>query len=184
MCRLWQSSRRYRLLQNAQSPTNRAAGRLGAVTGHLLETKIIVDPQSRKVNSEFFWAGGDSSSTQSNFHAGSNETSTSQPTSSNTKAEPPKDEPKKESAPGSSGGHVPEAKKAEPSKAKTEEGGAKKKEYTAEEVMHAPPPLAVILVDLPESPLKLSSGSVTESIQWLSSPSSMITASLASRLDK
>lgn len=52
-------------------------------------------------------------------------------------------------------------------------------EPTDDVVMHAPPPPAVILVDLPESPLKLSSGSVTESIQWLSSPSSMVTASLA-----
>ncbi|KAG8796881.1 hypothetical protein FRC16_009411 [Serendipita sp. 398] len=39
-------------------------------------------------------------------------------------------------------------------------------------ILHAPRP-AVILLDPPASPLRLSSGSVTESIQWLSSPSSI-----------
>ncbi|KAG8749504.1 hypothetical protein FRC14_001307 [Serendipita sp. 396] len=44
---------------------------------------------------------------------------------------------------------------------------------TEDVVMHHAPKPAVILLDPPESPLRLSSGSVTESIQWLSSPSSI-----------
>ena len=48
-------------------------------------------------------------------------------------------------------------------------------EPTDDVVMHSAPRPAVILLDLPapESPLKLSSGSVTDSIAWLSSPSSV-----------
>lgn len=46
-------------------------------------------------------------------------------------------------------------------------------EPTEDVVMHSAPPPAVILLDIPESPLRLSSGSVTESVQWLSSPSSI-----------
>jgi hypothetical protein len=46
-------------------------------------------------------------------------------------------------------------------------------EPTDDVVMHQAPRPAVVLLDLPESPLKLSSGSVTDSIAWLSSPSSV-----------
>ncbi|KAG8804649.1 hypothetical protein FRC17_005916 [Serendipita sp. 399] len=46
-------------------------------------------------------------------------------------------------------------------------------EPTEDVVMHHPPKPAVILLDPPESPIRLSSGSVTESVEWLSSPSSI-----------
>jgi hypothetical protein len=47
------------LLQNAQSPSERASSRLGAVAGHFqpLETKVTIDPQGGKVNIEFSWKG-------------------------------------------------------------------------------------------------------------------------------
>ncbi|KAK8847389.1 hypothetical protein IAR55_005247 [Kwoniella newhampshirensis] len=37
----------------------RAANRVSNIAGHLLETKIRVDPNSKNVNLEFSWAGGD-----------------------------------------------------------------------------------------------------------------------------
>jgi len=46
-------------------------------------------------------------------------------------------------------------------------------EPTEDVIMHHAPRPAVVLLDPPESPLKLSSGSVTDSIAWLSSPSSL-----------
>jgi hypothetical protein len=46
-------------------------------------------------------------------------------------------------------------------------------EPTDDVVMHQVPRPAVVLLDLPESPLRLSSGSVTDSVAWLSSPSSV-----------
>jgi hypothetical protein len=46
-------------------------------------------------------------------------------------------------------------------------------EPTEDVVMHHAPPPAVVLLDIPESPFRLSSGRVTESVQWLLSPSSV-----------
>lgn len=48
------------VLQNAK-----AADRLGAVAGHLIETKVKVDPSSSKVSIEFSWAGEEGSSARS-----------------------------------------------------------------------------------------------------------------------
>ena len=48
-------------------------------------------------------------------------------------------------------------------------------ESTEDVIIHSAPRPAVILLDLPESPLRLSSGSVTESVAWLDSPSSVST---------
>ncbi|KAF8337636.1 Flavocytochrome c [Cantharellus anzutake] len=45
------------LLQNSK-----AAGRLGAVAGHLLETRVKVDPSNSKLSLEFSWADGPTSS--------------------------------------------------------------------------------------------------------------------------
>jgi len=119
------------LLQNAQSTSEKASSRLGAVAGHLqpLETKVIVDPTGERVNIEFSWKGQNASA------------STSSSSSAPAKAAP-KEEKKKEtkSAAGDASGHNPEATGASPPKAKAEEkgeakaGGAKSGEYTAEEV--------------------------------------------------
>jgi len=49
------------LLQQASS-LDKAAGRLGAVTAHLLETRVRVDPGQNKVNLEFSWDGQNASS--------------------------------------------------------------------------------------------------------------------------
>ncbi|EJD51029.1 Flavocytochrome c [Auricularia subglabra TFB-10046 SS5] len=49
------------VLQGASSQS-KATGRLGAVAGHLLETKVKIDPASSKVNLEFSWAGSQPSS--------------------------------------------------------------------------------------------------------------------------
>ena len=49
------------LLQQASS-ADRAAGRLGAVAGHLLETRVRIDPGQNKVNLEFSWDGKSASS--------------------------------------------------------------------------------------------------------------------------
>jgi hypothetical protein len=46
-------------------------------------------------------------------------------------------------------------------------------EPTDDVVMHQAPRPAVVLLDPPESPLKLSSGSITDSVAWLSSSSSL-----------
>ena len=46
------------LLQN-----QKASNRLGAVAGHLLETKVKIDPSSSKVHLEFSWAGEGGSTT-------------------------------------------------------------------------------------------------------------------------
>lgn len=42
------------LLQQASSG-DKATGRLGAVAGHLLETRVRIDPEQRKVQLEFSW---------------------------------------------------------------------------------------------------------------------------------
>lgn len=44
------------LLQKASS-ADKATARLGAVAGHLLETRVRIDPSQSKVNLEFSWAG-------------------------------------------------------------------------------------------------------------------------------
>ncbi|GJJ05989.1 hypothetical protein Clacol_000176 [Clathrus columnatus] len=44
------------LLRQASS-ADKAVGRLGAVAGHLLETRVRIDPGQSKVNLEFSWAG-------------------------------------------------------------------------------------------------------------------------------
>jgi Cytochrome b5-like Heme/Steroid binding domain len=107
------------LLQNAQSASDKAAGRLGAIAGHLLETKIIVDPQSSKVNLEFSWKGDSSSAGQkADFYGGANATHATTPSTTSAAKE------EKTAA-------------AEPAKPKAEEKGEAKKtggEYTMEEV--------------------------------------------------
>jgi succinate dehydrogenase/fumarate reductase flavoprotein subunit len=42
----------------AQLSSQRAADRIGAITNHLLETKVRIDPSSKNVNLEFSWADG------------------------------------------------------------------------------------------------------------------------------
>jgi flavocytochrome c len=110
------------LLQNTGSSSSKAASRLGAVAGHLLETKIVVDPQGSKVNLEFSWKGEEGSSKPA-----------SAPSTSQKPAAPSK------SGAGDASGHNPEAKGAAPPSAKAEEkkesaGGAQGGEYTLEEV--------------------------------------------------
>lgn len=51
------------LLQTSSSASDKAAGRLGAVSGHLLETKVKIDPSAQTVNLEFSWGNGSTSST-------------------------------------------------------------------------------------------------------------------------
>lgn len=108
------------LLQNAQSSSDKATSRLGAVAGHLLETKVIVDPASSKVNLEFSWKGQGSASSTSPTPLPS--ASSTLPTGGENK-----------SFAGSASGHTPEAKAGTP-KAKAEEQGEKGGEFTAEEV--------------------------------------------------
>ncbi|WWD21481.1 hypothetical protein CI109_105967 [Kwoniella shandongensis] len=53
----------------SQLANERAANRVANVAGHLLETKIRVDPNSKNVNLEFSWAGGDGQTqTQTDSH--------------------------------------------------------------------------------------------------------------------
>jgi hypothetical protein len=54
-------------------------------------------------------------------------------------------------------------------------------EPTEDVAMHQAPQPAIILLDLLELPLRLSSGSVTDSVAWLSSPSSVSEDSLEHR---
>lgn len=116
------------LLQNAQTTQDRATSRLGSVAGHLLETKVVVDPQGSKVNLEFSWGGSSTASPS---------TSSSAPPASKPASSTPKGS---KSGAGDASGHAPEATKAAPPKAKAEEkkeassGGAGSGEYTAEEV--------------------------------------------------
>ncbi|KAG8757115.1 hypothetical protein FRC14_002377 [Serendipita sp. 396] len=116
------------LLQNTQSTSDRATSRLGAVANHLLETKIVVDPQGSKVNVEFSWKGdGPKSSTPA----------PPQPSSSGSSSGSKKAETKSEA--GSASSHNPEAKDTPATQAKATEkqessGGASGGEYTAEEV--------------------------------------------------
>ncbi|PVF99672.1 putative OSM1-fumarate reductase [Serendipita vermifera] len=109
------------LLQNVQSSSDKASSRLGAVAGHLLETKVTVDPENSKVNLEFSWAGKGGS--------------TSTPTPSSSGSKPPSSSTPSKSGAGDASGHNPEAQGAAPPNAKAEEkaaGGAG--QYTAEEV--------------------------------------------------
>jgi flavocytochrome c len=100
------------LLQS--SSQERAANRLGTVAGHLLETRVRIDPGSSKVNLEFSWAD---SSTPSSSTPAPAPSAPSAP-SSNTA---PSDTPPK-----------PDAK---PEDAKAEGAPEQKQgEYTAEEV--------------------------------------------------
>ena len=89
---------------------NRAANRLGAVAGHMLETKVRINPQSSTVNLEFSWAGQGEASSSS---------------SSSTPASAPAPAPAKEEKPSTSEAATPAAS-----------GAPEKKtgEYTAEEV--------------------------------------------------
>ena len=111
------------LLHNSGSSSSKAASRLGAVAGHLLETKIVVDPQGSKVNLEISWKGDD----------GSSKSAPSSTAPQKAAATPNK------SGAGDASGHNPEAKSAAPPAAKAEDkkesaGGAKGGEYTLEEV--------------------------------------------------
>lgn len=106
------------LLQNAQSPSERASSRLGAVAGHFqtLETKVTVDPQGERVNIEFSWRGQNAAP-------------------SSQAANPPA--PKVGSGVGDASAHAPEVTSAPSAVEKGEtkatgSGGAG--EYTAEEV--------------------------------------------------
>jgi flavocytochrome c len=97
------------LLQNSK-----AAGRLSAVAGHLLETKVKVDPSNSKLSLEFSWA--DDTATTATPSASSSHSS---PTSSSA---PPSTPPVTEKA--------AEGEKSEP---KTE-GKASSGEYTLDDV--------------------------------------------------
>jgi len=105
------------VLQHASSGQEKATGRLGALAGHLLETRVKIDPASSKVNLEFSWAGGSSSSASSS----------SAPAPAQSSAPAPSSAPS--SAPATAS--AKEEKKAE-SAAPASSGGAK--EFTAEEV--------------------------------------------------
>jgi hypothetical protein len=48
----------------SQLSSQRAADRIGAITNHLLETKVRIDPTSKNVNLEFSWADGGSGQMQ------------------------------------------------------------------------------------------------------------------------
>jgi len=98
------------LLQQASS-ADKATSRLGAVAGHLLETRVRIDPGSSKVNLEFSWAG-----------QGSSTASTSTASSSSSPA-PQASEPAPPAA---------AEEKAEVGSAEKADGGAKS--FTAEEV--------------------------------------------------
>ncbi|KAF8578684.1 Flavocytochrome c [Ramaria rubella] len=52
------------LLQQASS-ADKATSRLGAVAGHLLETRVRIDPGQSKVNLEFSWDGGNATASSS-----------------------------------------------------------------------------------------------------------------------
>ncbi|KAG8863347.1 hypothetical protein FRB96_008839 [Tulasnella sp. 330] len=94
---------------------NRAAERLGNVASHLLETKVMIDPSSQKVNLEFSWAGQGSSSSSSSSSGASSSTPVSSAPSPATTQET---EAKKDEKPAAASG------------APTNKGG----QYTMEEV--------------------------------------------------
>lgn len=48
----------------SQLSSQRAADRIGAISNHLLETKVRIDPTSKNVNLEFSWADGGSGQNQ------------------------------------------------------------------------------------------------------------------------
>jgi len=102
------------LLQTSASAGDKATGRLGAVAGHLLETKVKIDPSQQKVNLEFSWAGSSETS-----QAATSSAPTSQAASSSTASPAAQAESKKEES-------------NAPAKGDTATSGSK--EYTAEEV--------------------------------------------------
>ncbi|KAH7086667.1 Flavocytochrome c [Auriculariales sp. MPI-PUGE-AT-0066] len=105
------------VLQQATSGQSRATGRLGAVAGHLLETRVKIDPASSKVNLEFSWAGEGSSSSSS--------TSVPAPAASSSKPA---------SAPAKSETPAPAAAAKEEKKAAEASSGGGPKTFTMDEV--------------------------------------------------
>jgi len=107
------------MLQQSSSTGDKAAGRLGAVAGHLLETKVKIDPTQQKVNLEFSWAGGSTTTSSANTTSPSTSApstfSSDKPASSSASKESPPTEGSKNKAAESVGNSAP-------------------KEYTAEEV--------------------------------------------------
>jgi len=82
------------LLQNSK-----AAGRLSAVAGHLLETKVKVDPSNSKLSLEFSWADDTATATAtstSTSHSLSAPSSTPAPPATEKSAEEEKKEPNAE----------------------------------------------------------------------------------------
>ncbi|KZS88689.1 putative OSM1-fumarate reductase [Sistotremastrum niveocremeum HHB9708] len=70
------------LLQTSSSASDKAAGRLGAVSGHLLETKVKIDPSAQTVNLEFSWANGSTSSSSTSASSSAPSPSTPAPAAS------------------------------------------------------------------------------------------------------
>ncbi|KZW01656.1 Flavocytochrome c [Exidia glandulosa HHB12029] len=99
------------VLQAASSGADKATGRLGAVAGHLLETRVKIDPAQSTVNLEFSWAGASSSGSSSSSAPTPSSKSHAEPPAPATKstddskpAQANAKEEKKESAQAGSGG--------------------------------------------------------------------------------
>lgn len=112
------------LLRQASS-ADKAVGRLGAVAGHLLETRVRIDPGQSRVNLEFSWAGNGSTS------------ATAAPSTSTPSPAPQLERAKEPKADAPATAAASEEKKvtgSTESSSSSSSGGSKAKEFTAEEV--------------------------------------------------
>jgi predicted heme/steroid binding protein len=109
------------LLQHSSSTSDTATGRLSAVAGHLIETKVKIDPDQRKVNLEFSWAG----STPSVQQPSSNPSTSSRPSGSSGATQPTKNGKEEKSV---------KKEKTDSDGANEKGGKSQSSEYTAEEV--------------------------------------------------
>ena len=95
------------VLHNASSQ-DKATGRVGAIAGHLLETRVRIDPGASTVNLEFSWAGQPSGSAPAPSSAPAQKhAEPAAPATSGDASKPPQasaKEEKKESAQAGSGG--------------------------------------------------------------------------------
>lgn len=110
------------LLRQASSSADKAVGRLGAVAGHLIETRVRIDPGQSTVNLEFSWANNNGGSTTKSSHV-----SSSAPAQLDRSKEP-----KGASPPTSAAAEEKKTAGSAESSSSSSSGGTK--EYTAEEV--------------------------------------------------
>lgn len=112
------------LLQQASS-ADKATSRLGAVAGHLLETRVRIDPAQSKVHLEFSWDDKNPTVSTSSF-ASSAGPSSSSPPQMNAQKTPEAGAPAQV--------HATKEEKSAASAEKKEETANASREFTAEEV--------------------------------------------------